>query len=68
MSRRFRPPVLREEFTRVKNLSTEAEGIIESVLSSQVTVRWEDGGVSFLMNADYGNEWITIDNNIGEGV
>lgn len=58
MSRRFRPPVFRENFTRVKDAGRE--GTITAVLSAQVLVEWDDGKEGFLMNADYGNEWNVI--------
>lgn len=61
MMRNRRPPVFKEGFTRVKNLLTEELGTVESILSTQVTVQWDDEKFGFLFNADYGTEWKIVE-------
>jgi len=60
MNRSRARPVLRENHTRVKNLYTDFEGTVESVLSTQVTVKWDTGVVGFCTYSDYGIDWTTV--------
>ena len=47
-------------FTRVKNLETESKGTVESRLSSQFTVNYDDGSFGFLFYKDIKITWIPI--------
>ena len=47
-----------EEITRVKK--DGVEGTVESVLSSQITVGWDDGSFSFLFKKDRNVDWEVV--------
>jgi hypothetical protein len=56
---------IKEGFTRVKTCDGKI-GTIESNLSAQVTVEFEDGSFEFLLKGDYPHIWTIItteDNN-----
>jgi len=46
--------------TRVKNKETNKEGTVVDILSSQITVEYDDGTFGFLMFKYMGAEWIPI--------
>lgn len=51
---------IRPNITRVKNLDTEQEGTVRDVLSTQLTVDYDDGSFNFLFIADREVTWKSI--------